>query len=310
MIRLLSASLVAVVLLGACSTTSTSGGSVVGSEGRTTSIAPVTSLPPVTTSTTTMAPTTTTEAIVVEIPGLTTVPGPGDIVDRYMLEFMGSTEPGVAVTVDGVPVAVDTDGGFSVPMVNDLGTNTVSVRLDDGTGVTATHRIRYEFEPSEGWVAAIGDSVMLGSAPEIEKRLGENIVDATVSRQFLVAPALVEQLVARPVPPQVIIIALGTNGPAQEKHFDQVMEAAGEDRLVVFVNVRVPRSWEDASNRAIAEGVERYDNAVMVDWYSATKDRDDLFAADGVHPKQAGRVIMAELIAETIFPHWVPSEES
>ncbi|MCL1597963.1 MAG: hypothetical protein M3094_02170, partial [Actinomycetia bacterium] len=225
-------------------------------------------------------------------------------------EFTGSTEPGVAVTVNGEPVIVDADGAFSVPVVSDLGTNTVTVRLDDGSGVTATHRVRYLFEPPDGWIAAIGDSVMLGSAPEIEKRLGEDIVDATVSRQFLAAPAIVEQLVARPVPPQVIIIGLGTNGPAQERHFDQVMEAASDERLMVFVNVRVPRTWEDASNRTIAEGVERYDNAVMVDWYSATKDRGDLFAADGVHPKQAGRVIMAELIADAIFPHWTPLEDA
>ena len=80
------------------------------------------------------------------------------------------------------------------------------------------------------------------------------------------------------------------------------MEVVVDVPLVAFVNVRVPRQWEDTSNRVIAEGVARYDNAALVDWYSVSSDRDELFSGDGVHPKQPGRVILAELIAEAVFP--------
>ena len=159
---------------------------------------------------------------------------------------------------------------------------------------------------NENWIVAIGDSIMLGSKAEIEKRLGDNIVDATVSRQFLDAPKLVARLLAREEPPEVIIIGLGTNGPVQERHFEEVMEIAGTEPLVAFINVHVPRKWEATSNRELAAGVERHDNAVLVDWYGATKGRNNLFAGDGFHPKQAGRVIMAELIASTIYPDWEP----
>jgi lysophospholipase L1-like esterase len=116
--------------------------------------------------------------------------------------------------------------------------------------------------------------------------------------------------VARQDPPELIVIGLGTNGPVQARHFDEVMELAADVPLVAFVNVRVPRSWEGISNREIAEGVERYDNAILVDWYEVTWNRNNLFAKDGVHPKQAGRVIMAELIADAVFPNWVPLEDS
>ena len=311
MIRLVSISIAGAVLLAACGVASSIDDVSGAADGVSTAIPPVTSLPPVPipVSTTTAPTSTSTTTTVLEVPTLVTVPSYGDVVDLYAMEFVGSTDSGVAVTVNDEPAQVDSEGNFTVPVVNDLGLNTVTVRLDDGSGVTSTSRVRYEFSPPDGWIAAIGDSVMLGSAPEIEKRLGDDIVDATVSRQFLKAPGLVEGLVARAVPTQVIIVALGTNGPAQERHFDQVMEAAGSERLMVFVNVRMPRSWEGASNRTIAEGVERYDNAVLVDWYSVTKDRNDLFAADGVHPRQRGRVIMAELIADAIFPNWVPAEE-
>ncbi len=310
MVRGVMVAIAAALVLGACSASGQVGASDTVPTSSTT-LPPVTSLAPVPTTeptTTTTEPTTTTTFPT--SPPLVTEPSRGGVVDRYTMDLVGVTEPGVAVTVDGRAVDVSGDGTFAVPVVNDLGPNTVVLRLDGGAGVTATHVVRYDFDPPAGWVAAIGDSVMLGSAKEIEKRLGEEgIVDAVVSRQFAAAPGLVEELVARPDPPQVIIVGLGTNGPAAAADFDRVMEIAGEDRTVVFVNVRVPRSWEATTNRVLAEGVERYDNAVLVDWYAATKDRDDLFAAGGFHPKQAGRVLMGELIAGAIFPNWTPLEE-
>jgi lysophospholipase L1-like esterase len=84
------------------------------------------------------------------------------------------------------------------------------------------------------------------------------------------------------------------------------MEIAGAEPLMVFINVHVPRSWEATSNRELAAGVDRHDNAALVDWYEATDGRNNLFARDGFHPKQPGRVIMAELIAAEIFPDWEP----
>lgn len=217
-----------------------------------------------------------------------------------------STEPGATLSVNGESVETQSDGSYELPAVNSPGDNEFFVESSDAAGNLSSMGVRYEFVPPEGWIAAIGDSVMLGSATEIEKRLGEGIVDATVSRQFLNAPDLVAQMMARPDPPLAIIVGLGTNGPVQERHFEEVMANAGEGTLVGFVNVRMPRNWEATSNNELSAGVERYDNAVLVDWYSQTWDRDDLFAADGFHPRQPGRVIMADMIVEAIFPGWQP----
>ena len=49
---------------------------------------------------------------------------------------------------------------------------------------------------------------------------------------------------------------------------------------------------------------------MLVDWFTPTDPRDELFARDGFHPKQAGRVIYAELVAEAIFPNWEPFQEA
>lgn len=266
---------------------------------------PLTTLPPATTTTS-----TTTTTAPARPPEVATSIVDGDTVDSYVVTLEGTTDPDASITIDEVPVEVAADGTFvAPPRRNTIGPNTIVVEASSEAGLSTTERITFTFAPRDGWISAIGDSVMLGSAPEIEKRLGEGIVDATVSRQFLAAPGLVETLLSLEDPPDVIIIGLGTNGPVQAKHFDAVMELAADVPLVVFVNVRVPRPWEGTSNTELAEGVARYDNAVLVDWYAATGPRDELFAADGVHPKQPGRIIMAELIAEAVFPDWVPLTE-
>ena len=211
------------------------------------------------------------------------------------------------MTVNGEPVELDAEGSFTVMLASDLGDNEVAIEAADELGNTGVTNVSYSFEPEDGWIAAVGDSVMLGSKEELEKRIGPGTVDATVSRQFGDAPSLVSRLLARPVPPQVIVLHLGTNGPVQERHFEALMEIAADVPLIVFINAHVPtRNWESTTNSELAAGVERYDNAVLVDWHTPTKGRSDLFAADNFHPKQPGRVIYAELVAEAIFPNWEP----
>jgi hypothetical protein len=257
--------------------------------------------------TTTTEPSTTTEPVDDQPPTVETTPADGDVVDTFMVEFVGTTEPEAQVMVNGEPVELDADGSFAVMLASDLGDNEVSIEAVDELGNTGVTTVSYSFEPADGWIAAVGDSVMLGSKEELEKRIGPGTVDATVSRQFGDAPSLVSRLLARPIPPQVIVVHLGTNGPVQERHFEALMEIAADVPLMVFINAHVPtRNWESTTNSELSAGVDRYDNAVLVDWHTPTKGRSDLFAADNFHPKQPGRVIYAELVAEAIFPNWKP----
>jgi hypothetical protein len=291
------------VLLGSCSAGAISATSTTSSTFATLATLPPLALPAV------ASPTTTTEPTDHTPPSVATSPEHGDVVEWFRGEFIVRTEPGSEVTINGEPVELDASGTHGVPVTNMPGANVFIVTSTDEADNITTTSVRYEFVPREGWVAGIGDSVMLGSKIEIEKRLGDGVVDATVSRQFNNAPGLVARLLGRPTPPEVIIIGLGTNGPVQERHFEEVMEIAGTEPLMVFVNVHVPRTWEATSNRELAAGVDRHDNAVLVDWFGATEGRNNLFAKDGFHPKQPGRVIMAELIAAAIFPDWEPLGE-
>ena len=267
--RLMAGVLAVGVLAAACSSTSaaetTTTVTFAPIETTSTTAATTTAAP----ETTTTEPPTTTEPIDDEPPVVETAPADGDVVDTYVVEFVGVTESEAQVMVNGEPVELDDRGSFTVMLASDLGTNDVVIEATDELGNTGVSNVSYSFEPDDGWIAAIGDSVMLGSKEELEKRIGSGTVDATVSRQFGDAPNLVSRLLARPIPPQVIVVHLGTNGPVQERHFESLMEIAVDVPLMVFINAHVPtRNWESTTNSELAAGVERHDNAVLVDWHT------------------------------------------
>jgi lysophospholipase L1-like esterase len=232
----------------------------------------------------------------------------GDVVDTYVVQFNGSVDPGVDVEVNGEAVIVESNGSFSVPVRSQIGANEVVVVATGEVGNETVMEIGYTFEPPEGWISALGDSVMLGAAEEVEARFGEGIVDATVSRQFRDSPASVKELLARENPPQVIIIGLGTNGAVSDEQFDDTMFEAAEVPMVAFVNVRVPRDWEAPTNAVLAAGVERWDNAILIDWFTPADPDDSYFAADGFHPSLTGRVLYSDLVSDAIFPTGDPIE--
>jgi lysophospholipase L1-like esterase len=97
---------------------------------------------------------------------------------------------------------------------------------------------------------------------------------------------------------EVVVVHIGSNGVLTAEQFDETMEALEGVRRVVFVNVNVPRPWAQPNNEVIAEGVDRYPNAVLADWYSASVDHPEYFVEDGVHLQIEGQKVYAALIAE------------
>ena len=154
--------------------------------------------------------------------------------------------------------------------------------------------------PSEftGSVSAIGDSVMLGAVGRLQKDIhGLTVVDAEVGLQVYAATDTLRYRRASGHLGDVVIVHLGNNGTFTKGQFDEIMRIlSGVDR-VVFINLTVPRAWEEPNNEVIAEGVERYPNAVLVDWHSASADRPELFYSDGYHLRPEGQRLYADLIS-------------
>jgi hypothetical protein len=262
-----------------------------------TALAPITAPPEPTTTTTTKPPDSVPPVVNTTIKN-------GDVVDWYRGRITVSTEANAEVKVNGEPAGLDLGGSVTVPIVNAPGDNTITITSTDDAGNMTETSVVYTFDPPQGWIAALGDSIMLGATEEIEQRFGPDVVDATVSRQFLDAPELMADLASRDVPPQVVVVGLGTNGPVQAEDFDRAMEAISPRTLVAFINVHVPRGWEATSNNEITAGVDRYDNAILIDWFSEASERRELLAGDGFHPSGEGRIILADLIAQAIIPGW------
>jgi peptidoglycan/LPS O-acetylase OafA/YrhL len=148
-----------------------------------------------------------------------------------------------------------------------------------------------------GSVSAIGDSVMLGAVGGLQKNIkGLTVVDAQVGLQVYTAIDILKARRAAGQLGEVVIVHLGNNGTFTKEQFDQIMRILSGHR-VVFVNVKVPRAWEEPNNEVISEGVQRYPNAVLVDWHSASANRPELFYNDGFHLRPRGQRIYADLVS-------------
>ena len=149
-----------------------------------------------------------------------------------------------------------------------------------------------------GSVSAIGDSVMLGAVGRLQKDMqGLTVVDAEVGLQVYTAIDILEARSASGQLGQVVIVHLGNNGTFTRKQFDEIMQILSGVERVVFVNVKVPRAWEEPNNEVIAEGVQKYPNAVLVDWHSASASQPGIFYSDGFHLRPKGQRIYADMIS-------------
>ena len=156
-------------------------------------------------------------------------------------------------------------------------------------------------------VFAIGDSVMEGVViwtPKLADSLASATVDAKTSRPFSAADDVLSEWIGDGNDPDVVVIHLGTNGPPTASQFDDVMAVAGSDRLVLFLTVRLDKSWESATNLAITANADRFDNAGVIDWWALADSHDEWFTADvncGCHLwNQTVRTAYVDLISAAV----------
>lgn len=160
-----------------------------------------------------------------------------------------------------------------------------------------------------GRVIAIGDSVMLGTVNALTAAVEGISVDAAVGRQVSTGIQMLRGWRDTGVLGEVVIVHLGNNGYFSSGQFDQMMGILSDVRLVVFVNVKVPREWEGPNNAVIAAGVSRYSNTALADWHSLAAGRPDLFWDDGIHVRPEGARLYASLIASVLAAHPAPTPE-
>jgi peptidoglycan/LPS O-acetylase OafA/YrhL len=165
---------------------------------------------------------------------------------------------------------------------------------------TSTHKGKAA--PAEvGPVSAVGDSVMIGAAEELDRKIPDlTYIDAEVGLQTSAAIDILRWRRDSGQLGEVVVVDIGNNGIFTAEQFDEMMGVLADTRRVVFVNVNVPRAWEQPNNEVLAEGVQRYPNAVLADWYAASVDHPEYFVEDGVHLQIEGQWAYAAVIADQI----------
>lgn len=165
-------------------------------------------------------------------------------------------------------------------------------------------------EPGEGaaipsGIICIGDSVMLGSARAIKRALPGCYIDADVCRYVGGGIPVAEELLAAGKLGNIVVIALGTNGPicGAERYEEQTVALLEllKDRRVFWVNTYgADIDWIKPNNDYIAALPGRWPNVRVVDWHGRVSGHPEWLSGDGVHPNDDGVEQYAGLLREAI----------
>ena len=149
-------------------------------------------------------------------------------------------------------------------------------------------------------VSAIGDSVMLASAPGLMERLPGIQIDASVSRSMNAGVGIAEAQAATGQLRPYVVVALGTNGPISAEALARLEQAIGPDRHLVLVNAFAPRDWIAGDNAELAAFDAAQPDVVVADWAGTAAAHQDLLAGDRIHPGATGGRLFAETVAAAV----------
>ena len=149
-------------------------------------------------------------------------------------------------------------------------------------------------------VTAIGDSVMLASAPQLQHALRGISIDAQVSRQVSAGLGVAAELARAGRLRHILVFALGTNGSFTAPQLHQLLAIIGPNRDLVLVNTYEARSWEIADNRLIDSAAHRYPNVFLANWFATIEHRTSLLWPDEVHPQPSGARLYARMVAAAV----------
>lgn len=154
--------------------------------------------------------------------------------------------------------------------------------------------------PGGDQIDAIGDSVMLASAPELQAAFPGISIDAVVSRQASSAPAIVQAMVDSGTLRPTLLIGLGTNGPIDASILTRLLSIVGPRHQIVVVNVQAPRGWVDGVNAELTTFAQEYRNVELANWKDAIAGQLGLLARDQIHPGARGGLIYVQAVTEAL----------
>ena len=149
-------------------------------------------------------------------------------------------------------------------------------------------------------VTAIGDSVMLAAAPQLQAALKGIYIDAAISRQMSAGLAVVQGLAGTGLLRSVVVLGLGTNGTVTAGQIRQLLASIGPHHTLVLVNTFDPRPWQNGDNRVLAAAARKHHNVVLANWFATIEHRTGLLWDDDVHPRAPGATLYARMVATAV----------
>jgi peptidoglycan/LPS O-acetylase OafA/YrhL len=207
---------------------------------------------------------------------------------------------GLRITVASVAgvLLVATVGATATAVIREP--NQGAAQSDIEAGKAALARARFLPPPPPGApgkkIYAVGDSVMLAAAPELEEAFPGIKIDAVVSRQMNTLPGIVGHLRDEGKLRETLVVGLGTNGFIARSTLDQVRRILGPNRQIVLVNTQVPRVWQTSVNRILGKYADDYENVELANWHHDIANHISILAPDHIHPGPTGGRIYAKAV--------------
>jgi peptidoglycan/LPS O-acetylase OafA/YrhL len=146
-------------------------------------------------------------------------------------------------------------------------------------------------------ITAIGDSVMLASAPALYQRFPGITVDAETSRHYTAGAGVIDAMMANGSLGDYVVLGFGTNGQAFDGQLDEIMAQLGPDHKAVLV---VPYGHQDPIPTAAQQVIDyahAHPNVYLAPWCSMISDHPEDLYDDGVHPNDEGGPVYADAVA-------------
>ena len=176
----------------------------------------------------------------------------------------------------------------------------VSAQTPPPTPASASAADAYQATIPGSKVTAIGDSVMLAAAPQLQAALKGIYIDAAISRQMSAGLAVVRGLAGTGLLRSVVVLDLGTNGTVTTRQIRQLLATIGTHRTLVLVNTFDPRPWQNGDNRVLAATARKHHNVVLANWFATIEHRTGLLWDDDVHPRPRGATLYARMVATAV----------
>ncbi|TXN30264.1 acyltransferase family protein [Lacisediminihabitans profunda] len=222
-----------------------------------------------------------------------------------------ASAPRLVAALAAVAIALVAVGASVAAIASDPGKTSSQVAVEQGERSIDSHRSPDATGgptpgrppaalPGGDQITAIGDSVMLASAPELQSTFPGIQIDAVVSRQLSSVPSILQGMVAAGTLRPTVLIGLGTNGPIDRSTLDAVRTIAGSAHDIVMINVQAPRGWTDGVNSTLSRFAQQYRDVELANWRDAIAGHLDLLARDQIHPGSAGGAIYARAVTDAL----------